>query len=71
LLKVFRLQHREKQIREQSQRNQANNDVFHSASSEFLAAASIELTREEKNHDNADINQICHALTVARLRGDR
>lgn len=58
-LKFFRLQHREHEIREQSQGDESNDEVFH-RHLKFLAAVSVPFADDEEGHQDRDINEICH-----------
>jgi hypothetical protein len=52
LLKFFRINHCDEEIREQSQRNQADDEGFHICPLELFAPMGVELRgREERRHD--------------------
>jgi hypothetical protein len=72
-LKFFRLDHRDQQIREQSQGNQPHDEVFHKVL-EFFAAVGVQLAGREESHHHSDVNNVCHAhdnCTMRRLRGNQ
>jgi hypothetical protein len=60
-LKFFRINHRDEQIREQREGDEANNDVFHK-SSKFFAPTSVKPARHEKQGDDGDKNKISHGF---------
>ena len=62
-LKILRLDHREEQIREESQGNEADDDVFHK--SKLLAPMRVEFADGEEGDHNCDVNDVRHAFTVA------
>jgi hypothetical protein len=59
LLKFFRINHRDEQIREQRDSNEADNNGFHK-SLEFFAPVGVKLARHKKQGDDGDVNQVGH-----------
>jgi hypothetical protein len=43
--------------------------MFSIISLQFFAAVGVKLAHDEKDDDHTDVNQICHASTVARFTG--
>ncbi len=63
-LKVFRFDHRVEEIREQNERDESDNHVFHISKS--LAETSVQFAdRKERDH-NCDINDVRHVSTMKR-----
>jgi hypothetical protein len=63
LLKFFRINHRDEQIREQREGNEADNDVFHK-SLEFFAPVGVDLARHKKQGDDGDENDVSHKFCI-------
>jgi hypothetical protein len=61
LLKFFWINHRDEQIGEQRDGNEADNNVFHKNKSlEFFAPAGVKLAGHKESRDDAEINQVSH-----------
>jgi hypothetical protein len=56
LLKFFRINHRDEQIGEQREGNEADNNVFHKNDSEFLAPMGVDFARHKKQGDDGGEN---------------
>jgi hypothetical protein len=61
LLKFFRINHRDEQIRKQREGNDADNNVFHKFL-EFFAPVGVDLARHKKQGEHGEINQVIHGL---------
>jgi hypothetical protein len=59
LSKFFRINHRDKQIGEKRQGNEADNNVFHK-SLEFFAPVGVDLARHKKQSEHGDVNKVSH-----------
>ena len=69
MLKFFRINHRDEQIREQREGNEADNNIFHK-SLEFFAPVSVNFAGRKKGRDDSDINQVSHNLSNKQRRRD-
>jgi hypothetical protein len=63
LLKFFRIDHRDEQIGEQREGNDADDNGFHK-SLEFFAPVGVKLARHKKQGDDGDENQINHTFCL-------
>jgi hypothetical protein len=68
LLKFFGINHRDEQIGEQREGNEADNDVFHKCL-EFFAPMGIKFARHKKQGDDGDVNKISHRFRFGILKG--
>jgi hypothetical protein len=59
LLKFFRINHRDEQVGEQRDGNEADNNIFHKAL-EFFAPVGVDFARHKKGRDDAEVNQVSH-----------
>jgi hypothetical protein len=59
LLKFFRINHRDEQIRKQREGNESDNDVFHKFS-EFSAPVGVKFAHHKNQGDDGDVNNISH-----------
>jgi hypothetical protein len=66
LLKFFRINHRDEQIGEQRDGNEADNNIFHKFS-EFFAPMGVKLAGQKEGRDNADVNQVSHKYVATML----
>jgi hypothetical protein len=64
LLKFFRINHRDEQIGEQRNGNEADNNVFHKIS-EFLAPVGVKFAGHKKQDDGSDVDGINHKMGQA------
>jgi hypothetical protein len=69
LLKFFRINHRNEQIRKQREGNEADNNVFHK-SLEFFAPVGVKLARHKKQGDDSDENKINHRFWFSHCGQD-
>jgi hypothetical protein len=66
LLKFFRINHRDEQIGEQRDGNEADNNVFHKNKSlEFFAPVGVNFARHKKQGDGSDVDGINHKMSQA------
>ena len=59
MLKFFGINHRDEQIGEQREGNEADDNGFHKFL-EFFAPAGVKLARHKKQGDDGDENQVGH-----------
>jgi hypothetical protein len=65
LLKFFRINHRDEQIGEQREGNEADNNVFHKNKRlEFFAPMGVKIAGHKEGCDDTEVNQVSHKHIV-------